>query len=201
MKAEKLWGKRFENPPSPLAQKFTSGRDVQGKPAADERLIPYDIWGSRAHVVMLAKAGLLAEKQARILSKGLRQIEELWRQGKFPLDPSQEDVHTNIESWLTEKYGVANGRKASYRPQPQRPDRRGHAALSSGLRPDLFHRSSFPPRRLDPAGEESTATQIFPGYTHHQPAQVTTFGHILLGFGESFLRDAKRFQEWFDRFN
>jgi len=59
MKSEKLWGKRFQKPPSPLAQKFTSGRDVQGKPAADERLIPYDIWGSRAHVIMLAKAGIL----------------------------------------------------------------------------------------------------------------------------------------------
>src|SRR5512147_1625258 len=109
MKTEKLWGKRFEKAPSPLAQKFTAGRDVQGRPAADERLIPYDIWGSRAHVVMLAQAGILARKHARVLSKGLRQIEDLWLQGEFLLDPSQEDVHTNIENWLTQKYGSEAG--------------------------------------------------------------------------------------------
>ncbi|MBP1716379.1 MAG: putative argininosuccinate lyase, partial [Deltaproteobacteria bacterium] len=108
-KAEKLWGKRFAKPPSPLAQKFTSGRDVQGKPAADERLIPYDIWGSRAHVIMLSKTGILPRKQARILGKGLQEIEDLWWQGKFLLDPSQEDVHSNIEGWLTKKLGSETG--------------------------------------------------------------------------------------------
>ena len=200
MKAEKLWGKRFEKPPSPLAQKFTSGRDVQAKPAADVRLISYDIWGSRAHVIMLAKAGILPRKQARVLGKGLRQIEDLWRQGKFLLDFSQEDVHTNIESWLTKKYGAQTGGRL-------------HTARSRNDQIAVDMRLYLRDCALTFSTEvlflldvliwlaRKHRDQIFPGYTHHQPAQVTTLGHILLGFGESFLRDAKRFQEWFDRFN
>jgi argininosuccinate lyase len=200
MTAEKLWGKRFEKPPSPLAQKFTSGRDVQGKPAADERLIPYDIWGSRAHVVMLAKAGILPGRQARILSKGLHQIEDLWRQGGFLLDPFQEDVHTNIEGWLTKKYGSQTGGRL-------------HTARSRNDQIAVDMRLYLRDCALTFSSEvlfllevlirlaRRHRDQIFPGYTHHQPAQVTTLGHILLGFGESFLRDAQRFQEWFDRFN
>jgi len=200
MKAEKLWGRRFEKPPSPLAQKFTSGRDVRGKAAADERLIPYDIWGSRAHVVMLSKAGILPRKQARILGKGLREIEDLWGKGKFLLDPLQEDVHTNIESWLTKRCGAQTGGKL-------------HTARSRNDQIAVDMRLYLRDCALTFAGEillllqvlmrqaRKHQNQIFPGYTHHQPAQVTTFGHILAGFGESFLRDAERFQEWFDRFN
>jgi argininosuccinate lyase len=200
MKAEKLWGKRFEKAPSPLAQKFTAGRDVQGKPAADERLIPYDIWGSRAHVVMLAQTGILGKKQARILSKGLGQIEDLWQQGKFLLDPVQEDVHTNIESWLTQKFGAeAGGRLHTAR------SRNDQIAVDMRLylRDCALAFSSevlFLLEILIRLAKKYRG-QIFPGYTHHQPAQVTTLGHIFLGFGESILRDAQRFQIWFDRFN
>ena len=200
MKTEKLWGKRFEKPPSPLAQKFTSGRDVQEKPAADERLIPYDILGSRAHVVMLAKTGLLPERQARVLSKGLRQIEELWRRGQFQLDPSQEDVHTNIEGWLTKKYGPdAGGRLHTAR------SRNDQVALDMRLylRDCALAFSTeilFLIDVLVKLGRKHR-DQVFPGYTHHQPAQITTLGHIFLAFGEGFLRDGQRFQEWFNRFN
>jgi argininosuccinate lyase len=200
MKAERLWGKRFEKAPSPLAQKFTSGRDVQGKPAADERLIPYDIWGSRAHVVMLAKAGLIPKKHARDLSRGLRQIEVLWRQGNFRLDPSLEDVHTNVESRLAREHGPEAGGRL-------------HTARSRNDQIALDMRLYLRDCALAFAAEvhflidilvtlaRKHRDHVFPGYTHHQPAQVTTFGHILLAFGEGFLRDGQRFQEWFDRFN
>ena len=200
MKSEKLWGNRFQKPPSPLAQKFTSGRDVQGKPAADERLIPYDIWGSRAHVVMLAKTGLLPRKQARILSRGLREIEALWRGGKFSLDPSQEDVHTNIEGWLTKKYGSeTGGRLHTAR------SRNDQVAVDMRLYLRdcvlVFSREVLFLLEVSIRLAREHRDQIFPGYTHHQPAQVTTLGHIFLAFGESFLRDGQRLQEWFNRFN
>jgi argininosuccinate lyase len=42
---------------------------------------------------------------------------------------------------------------------------------------------------------------IMPGYTHHQHAVATTFGHLLLSFTESFQRDIQRFFHWFDLFN
>jgi len=35
-----------------------------------------------------------------------------------------------------------------------------------------------------------------PGYTHHQQALPTTFGHLLAAFSHSFARDAKKFDAW-----
>jgi argininosuccinate lyase len=40
-----------------------------------------------------------------------------------------------------------------------------------------------------------------PGYTHHQHAVATTFGHLLLSFAEALERDAQRFVHWFALFN
>jgi argininosuccinate lyase len=49
-------------------------------------------------------------------------------------------------------------------------------------------------------GEEQRLT-IMPGYTHHQHAVATSFGHLLLSFAEALERDVKRFIHWFDLFN
>src|SRR5512136_2876346 len=100
MKVEKLWGGRFEELPPKEMIDFLSGRDVRGIPACDERLIPYDLWGNRAHVLMLCHQGILAKQDGKKLLKGLREIERLHQKGKFLLDASKEDVHSNIESFL-----------------------------------------------------------------------------------------------------
>lgn len=149
---------------------------------------------------MLAKAGILSKRQAGVLGKGLRQIEDLWRQGKLLLDPAREDVHTHIESWLTQEYGPeAGGRLHTAR------SRNDQIAVDMRLylRDCALAFSSEILFLLDIVIKlgKKYRNQIFPGYTHHQPAQITTLGHILLSFGDSFLRDAQRFQEWVVRFN
>ncbi len=109
MKIKKLWGKRLAKEPAAIAEVFTSGRDVRGMAPADERLVSYDIWGSRAHVLMLARKEILPKPVARVLVKGLGEIENAWEKGKFFLDPSEEDVHSNVESWLIKKFGLKVG--------------------------------------------------------------------------------------------
>ncbi|MBI5967243.1 MAG: argininosuccinate lyase, partial [Deltaproteobacteria bacterium] len=109
MKTGKLWGKRFEKKPAVLAETFTSGRDVRAVLPADERLISYDLWGSRAHVVMLCKQKILPRRESWSLLQGLKEIERLWKRGQFHLDPSREDVHSNVEGLLIEKYGLEVG--------------------------------------------------------------------------------------------
>ncbi len=200
MKTEKLWGARFSKPPSPLAEAFTSGRDVRGVSPADERLLPYDLWGSRAHVVMLYQQKIITRQEARALLRGLKEIEKIWEKGNFSLDPRKEDVHTNIESWLIEKYGVEIGGKL-------------HTARSRNDQVALDMRLYLREAALSFINEILSLTQLlisqaqkhvalpFPGYTHHQPAQVTSLGQIWLAFVESFARDLRRFQEWYERFN
>ena len=197
---KRLWGKRFEKEPSALAEAFTSGRDVRGIPPADERLIPYDLWGSRAHVVMLAEQGIIPRRDARLLISGLKKIEKVWKSGGFKLDPSQEDVHSKVESWLIRRYGLEVGGKlhtARSRNDQVALDMRLY--LREGALAFIFSLSSLIQILIRQAQKHREV--ITPGYTHHQLAQVTTLGHVWLSFAEAFSRDVRRFQDWYQRFN
>jgi len=200
MKIEKLWGGRFEELPSKEMVSFLSGRDVRGIPPCDERLIPYDLWGNRAHVLMLCHQGILSKQDGKKILKGLKEIELLYHKGKFGLDASKEDVHSNIESFLIQRVGIESGGKVHT-------GRSRNDQIVLDMR--LYLRDQvlefvegliFLMEALLQKGEEHHLT-VMPGYTHHQHAVATTFGHLLLSFAESLERDVQRFAHWFDLFN
>lgn len=200
MKVEKLWGGRFEELPPLKIIDFLSGRDVKGIPPCDERLIAYDLWGNRAHLLMLCRQGIVSKQDGKKLLKGLKDLESLYQQEKFKLDPAKEDVHSNIESFLIERLGIECGGKIHtgrsrndqvsldmrlyLRDQALAYVKELIGLMASLLRKARVHRST-----------------IMPGYTHHQPAMITTFGHLLLSFAEAFTRDVERFIQWFTLFN
>src|SRR3989338_1672755 len=107
----KLWGGLFSKQPEKEVQDFLSGRDVTKLLAADEIILPYDLEASKAHCKMLEKTGLVTRDEAGKLISGLELIGQLYKEGKFHIDPAKEDVHTNIESFLIEKYGIELGGK------------------------------------------------------------------------------------------
>ncbi len=200
MKIDKLWGGRFEKLPSKEMVDFLSGRDVRGIPPCDKALIPYDLWGSRAHVVMLCHQGILSKQDGKKILRGLTELETLYRKGKFGLDPSKEDVHSNIESYLIERLGMEVGGKV-------------HTGRSRNDQIVLDMRLYLRDQVLDfiegllslmasllQRAEEHRST-LMPGYTHHQHAVATTFGHLLLSFAEALQRDVQRLIHWFDLFN
>src|SRR5262245_60457138 len=106
-KATPIWSKRAHGGPSVLALAYTAGRDVSGKPPADEVLIPYDIWTNRAQCTMLRRTGIISEKSWRAIRRGLVSVEKDYEAGKFKLDPTLEDVHINIERAVAEREGEA----------------------------------------------------------------------------------------------
>lgn len=200
MKVEKLWGGRFKELPPKKIVDFLSGRDVQGIPPCDERLIPYDLWGNRAHLLMLCREGIVSKQDGKKILKGLRELESLYRKGQFKLDPSKEDVHSNIESFLIEHLGIEFGGKihtGRSRNDQISLDMRlylrdqvlGYVEGLTGLMDSLLKRA-----------KEHRST-VMPGYTHHQPATATTFGHLLLSFAEALFRDIERLIRWFVLFN
>jgi len=200
MKIGKLWGARFEELPSKEMVDFLSGRDVRGVPPCDERLILYDLWGSRAHVLMLCQQKILSRQDGKKILQGLSQIEALYQGGKFKLDPFQEDVHTNIESFLIDRFGIEYGGKIHT-------GRSRNDQIVLDMR--LYLRNQvlefveglvYLMEALLQRAEEERLT-IMPGYTHHQHAVATSFGHLLLSFAEALERDVKRFLHWFDLFN
>ncbi len=95
----KLWDKGYEF--DRLIEEYTVGNDY----ILDERLIPYDIFGNMAQAIMLAKIGILKDEELSLVKKGLKEIYKLWEEGKFHIKREDEDVHTKIENYLTEKFG------------------------------------------------------------------------------------------------
>ena len=200
MKVERLWGGRFEALPSKELVDFLSGRDIRGLPPCDERLIPYDLWGSRAHVLALCHQGILPKRDGKKILKGLKEIETLYQGGKFGLDPSKEDVHSNIESFLIERIGIEYGGKVH-----TGRSRNDQIALDMRLylRDEVLgfiEGLNALIESLLKRAEEHRLT-IMPGYTHHQHAMATTFGHLLLSYAEALERDVQRFAHWFALFN
>ncbi len=200
MKNRKLWGHAFETEPEKAVIEFTAGRDVTGLPPADLHLLPYDVIGNKVHCVMLFKQGIISKDDARVILKGLNEIENLFLKGKFHLDETKEDVHTNVESWLIEKYGIEKaGKLHTARSRNDQSNLDTRLYLRDQVRHFVSELLALNETFLDEALKYDDV--LMPGFTHHQHAMITTFGHLLLMFAAMVLRDAKRFTFWFDIHN
>ena len=60
---------------------------------------------------MLCRQRIISKREGKSILRGLRQIEKLYQPGKISLDPSKEDVHSNIESYLIHHVGIEYGGK------------------------------------------------------------------------------------------
>lgn len=200
MKIERLWGGRFKEIPPKEIIDFLSGRDIKGIPPSDQRLIPYDLWGNIAHVLMLLKQRILSKNDTIKILKGFREIELLYKKGEFILDPLKEDVHTNIESFLIDRLGIEHGGKVhAGRSRNDQIVLDMHLFLRDQILEFIELLTSLIEVLIKRAKEHSTT--IMPGYTHHQHATPTTFGHLLLLFAEALNRDMRRFFNWLELFN
>jgi len=100
----RLWEKGL-----PLDQRvlaFTAGEDH----LLDARLVSYDVRGSEAHAEMLAAQGLITNEDCQAICGGLRKLEAGFANGEWEILLEDEDVHTALESRLTELIGPAGGR-------------------------------------------------------------------------------------------
>ncbi|MCC6916912.1 argininosuccinate lyase [Nitrosomonas sp.] len=189
----KTWSGRFSEPVAQLVQRYTASVEF------DYRLAEHDIRGSIAHARMLAATGIIQTDDLAAIEKGLAQIREDIRNGKFEWQLEQEDVHLNIERRLTALVGDA-GKKlhtARSRNDQVATDIRLYlrAAIDDiiGLIHGLQH------VLLDLA--EQHAATIMPGFTHLQVAQPVSFGHHLLAYYEMLQRDGQRLQDCRKRVN
>ena len=173
---------------------------VQGYVASipfDQRLYRQDIKGSIAHARMLAKQGIIAEREAETIIKGLNSIRKEIEQGKFQFSTELEDIHMNIEARLFEKIGDVAGKLHTAR------SRNDQIALDMRL----FLKEEIP-KTIDTIKAlqsslvelaEVNKAVIMPGYTHLQQAQPVLLAHHLLAYFEMFQRDKERFHDCLKR--
>src|SRR3974390_1057362 len=92
--SNKMWGGRFATGPGAIME------EINASIGFDFRLARQDIEGSRAHVAMLAKTGVVEPEDAQAISSGLDEIGREIEAGEFKFLRALGDIHMNIETRL-----------------------------------------------------------------------------------------------------
>ena len=184
--SEKLWGGRFSKTTDEMINEF------QASIGFDRRMYREDIAGSLAHAAMLAKVGILSEKDHAAIEKGLKDILAQIEHEDFDFSVALEDIHMNIEKRLTDAIGDAGSRLHTARSRNDQVALDTHLFVRHAVVDVMAHI-----RALQQALTESAAQHrdvIMPGYTHLQRAQPILFSHHLMAYFGMLARDFERFQ-------
>jgi len=188
-----MWGGRFQSGPDAIME------DINASIEFDKALWRQDIAGSKAHVAMLGKQGIIEAKDADEIAKGLDKVAQEIDSGTFTFSRALEDIHMNIESRLADVVGPAAGRLHTARSRNDQ--------VATDMR--LWVRDTLDALDLQMADLQQAlaekaldyADAVMPGFTHLQSAQPVTFGHHLLAYVEMIGRDRGRVKDARKRMN
>lgn len=186
-----LWGGRFADSPSDALAALSKSTHF------DWVLAPYDIVASRAHAVILFRAGLLDEEQRDGLLAGLDSLAEDVADGSFTPLVTDEDVHAALERGLIDRVGADLGGRL--RAGRSRNDQVA-TLFRMWLRDAVRRVAAGALQVVDALAGQAAAhpTAIMPGKTHLQSAQPVLLAHHLLAHAHPLLRDVDRIVD-FDR--
>jgi len=176
-----LWNKGTSA--TEAVDRFTVGNDR----VLDLRLARYDVQGSRAHIKMLEKIGLLGAEEYAALDAALGRIAERIAAGDFTLEDDVEDIHSQVELLLTRELGEVGKKIHSGRSRNDQV----LVDLKLFLRDELKAVRSevltlF--RDFQMLSEEHKET-LLPGYTHAQVAMPSSFGLWFGAYAEALVDD------------
>lgn len=177
----KLWGGDGLHP---LVEAYTVGEDFR---IDSEHMLPYDLKASEAHAAMLHTIGVLNKEEGETLKKALKEIGELWRAGNFKVERSQEDGHTAIEQYITEKYGEVGKKIHTGRSRNDQSLTMIRLYALDRLRE--VERLCVELASVAEGRAKVLEAVPMPGYTHMQRAMPTTVGKWLGAFAAGW-RDA-----------
>ncbi len=177
----KLWDKGTVV--NELIENFTVGKDRE----MDLYLAKFDVLGSMAHIRMLESIGLLRKDELDMLLAELLNIYKLADRGEFVIEEGIEDVHSQVESMLTQKLGDVGKKIHSGR------SRNDQVLLDL----KLFARHEIQ-NIVEATHElfgkllrkaEENKQNLMPGYTHLQVAMPSSFGLWFSAYAESLADD------------
>ena len=188
-----MWGGRFSEGPAAVM------RAINASIPFDKRLWRQDIAGSRAHVAMLARQGIVSDADAVAIAGGLEIIAAEYEADGVPENLALEDIHMVTESRLAQLIGPVAGRLHTARSRNDQ--------VATDFR--LWVRDAID--QVEPAlaalqlvlvtRAAEHADAVMPGFTHLQSAQPVTLGHHLMAYYEMIARDRSRFADARARLN
>jgi argininosuccinate lyase len=164
----KLWEKGIN--PEPAIIEFTAGKDRK----TDLALTKWDIIGSMAHVIMLEDVGLISEEEKNGMLKALHSLFVWDEEGSLVIEKDVEDIHSQIEKEMSSILGTTGKKIHTGR------SRNDQVLVDIRLytREEIDRLSVQINKlfgRLQSLSEQYKEV-LLPGYTHMQPAMVSSFG-------------------------
>lgn len=188
-----LWGGRFTKDTDKLVYAFNASIGF------DQRFFHEDIAGSRAHVKMLAKQGIISKEDRDAILGGLASIEADVDNGRLKITDEYEDIHSFVEANLINRVGDAGKKLHTGR------SRNDQVALDMRLytRKEVRETDDLLKHFLGTILEvmRKNVDTVMPGFTHLQKAQPITLAHHLGAYFEMFRRDRERLADIYDRMN
>lgn len=179
--AQKLWQTSSEV--HELVETYMSGEDV----LLDTHLVEVDILGSLAHAKMLAKQGLITHTDVGQIVSGLQIILTKFQSGELFLAVGDEDIHTKVETELTQMYPESGAKLHTGR------SRNDQVLLDIRLysKQQITQIAQATLQLVSDFLEQAENFKHVPlaGMTHMQPAMLSSFGLWLAAFAESLLDD------------
>lgn len=157
----------------------------------EQRNCPFDIRGSQAHATMLGKQGIIPKEDAEAICRGLDQVAQEIRDGKFIFRTADEDIHMAIEKRMTEIVGPAGGRLHTGRSRNDQTTTTTKMMLRHTIREVQQAICELQRECVELAARHLGV--IMPGYTHMQTGQPILFSHWIMAYFWMLERDFTRF--------
>ena len=188
-----LWGGRFTKETDKLVYNFNASIGF------DQKFFHQDVQGSKAHLTMLAKQGILTLEERDVILKGLDSIVADVDAGKLEITSEYEDIHSFVEANLIDRVGDAGKKLHTGR------SRNDQVALDMKLyvRDEIQELDKLVKHLLETLNKimEENLHTYMPGFTHLQKAQPITLAHHMGAYFEMFKRDRSRLSDIYDRMN
>ena len=185
-----MWGGRFVEARSPLL------RALNDSWAVDRELLADDIAGSVAWAEELGRVGVITADEAKQLVDALRRVAAGASPAGFD-EIDAEDVHSFVESKLTEVLGAPGGKLHTGRSRNDQVATDLKLWLKRATNEAIALATQLSRALARVALDE--ASTAMPGYTHLKQAEPITFGHWCLAYVEMLARDIARLNDALQR--
>ncbi|MBT8219841.1 MAG: argininosuccinate lyase [Bacteroidia bacterium] len=188
----KLWTKETVDKE---IEAFTIGDDAE----LDMLMAEYDVIGSLAHIQMLKSIGILSPEELEVLTAALKEIQKEIQTGDFEIQEGVEDIHSQVELKITERYGEV-GKKIHT-------GRSRNDQVLVDIRLFLREEVKVISQDVGQLAEalllrsEQHSKDLMPGYTHMQVAMLSSFGLWFGAYAESLADDLILMKSAYDVIN
>lgn len=177
----KIWQKNIEV--NKGIETFTVGKDRE----LDLQMAAFDVLGSLAHVEMLASINLLTADELTEIQTALKLIYKEIEDGKFTIDDSVEDVHSQVEWLLTQRIGEAGKKIYSGRSRNDQVLVDLKLYFRACIQEIVENISTLFNQLIKLSNTHKD--KLLPGYTHLQIAMPSSFGLWFGAYAESLADD------------